>query len=110
MRKQVFVNEEKRTAVVVLNNEANGILVRGKAVCHETDTFDAELGVNIANTRAWIKYYEALDKVCNEDLETISEISAYWTEIAADTARIKELAAKKLASIKEEYTKIIENI
>lgn len=110
MRKQVFVNEDKRTTVVVLNNEANGILVRGKSICHETDTFNAELGLEIANTRAWIKYYEALGKICEEDIDAMTDIMACWMEEAMKTKRTRDLAAKKLAEIKIEYEKIMEEI
>lgn len=110
MRKQVFTNEEKKTVVVVLTNEANGICVRGKAICHESDTFNAELGTNIANTRAWQKYYEKLGKAAENDLEFAKIIAAKWADEVNRITYIKDLAEKKVAEISAEYEEIIKNI
>ena len=110
MRKQVFVNEEKRTVVVVLNNKANGICVRGKAICHETDIFNAELGTSIANTRAWQKYYEALIKETERDLTWSNKIVESWTKHVEKLQYTKDLAERKIAEITAEYEEIIKNI
>lgn len=110
MRKQIFTNAEKRIAVVVLTNEANGICVRGKAICHETDTWNEELGISIANTRAWDKYYQKLSKAAEDDLKFANIIVAKWTDEVNRLTYIKDLADRKQAEIKTEYEKIMKEI
>lgn len=54
MKRRLFVNEEKRTIVVVRKNKRG--IFKGRAKCSPEDTFDEELGAEIANLRMEIQY------------------------------------------------------
>ena len=63
MKKQVISNDEQKLNIVILTNEALNFSVKGISKCHADDEYDKDLGIKLANTRAWIKYYTKLGKL-----------------------------------------------
>lgn len=110
MKKQVISNDEKKVNIVILTNEALNISVKGIARCHEDDTYDKELGIKLANTRAWIKYYTKLGKLLEEDLEFGLDLAKYWQEYAVELQKQVHTAEAKLKELQAEYTELVDKI
>lgn len=110
MKKQVISNDEKKVNVVILTNEALSISVKGIARCHEDDTYDKELGIKLANTRAWIKYYTKLGKLLEEDLEFGLDLAKYWQEYTVELQKQVHTAETKLKELQAEYTELVDKI
>ena len=110
MEKKVFVNAEKRTAVVVLYNREFDITARGKAVCCEQDTFNEELGTKLANTRAWKDYYTKLAKYADKEVTWYKEYIAKEQAWLEKSEQLKEVAEKKFAELDKECQDILATI
>lgn len=110
MRKQIISKDEEKLNIVILSNEDLGIIVKGIARCHAEDKYDKEFGISLANTRAWLKYYEKLSKSTVKKLQWAEEIRKIYEEEISRLTTTKKLADTKLIEIKEEYNKMIETI
>lgn len=110
MRKQIISKDEEKLNIVILSNEDLGIVAKGIARCHAEDEYNKEFGISLANTRAWLKYYEKLSKNSVKELEWAKEISHYWEDRVARLVATKKLADTKLDEIKTEYDKIMKTI
>lgn len=110
MLKQVITNKDSKISVVVLTNESLGIKVKGISRCHDEDEYNEELGVKLANTRAWIKYYEKLRSCSLKELEIDKELKECWEDEIARLTKVIHIAETKAQEIREEYEKMIEAI
>ena len=110
MRKQIISKDEEKLNIVILSNEDLGIVAKGIARCHAEDEYDKEFGISLANTRAWLKYYEKLAKSAIKELQWAEEIRKFWEEDISRLTATKKLADTKFAEIKEEYDKMIGTI
>jgi len=110
MRKQIISKDEERLNIVILSNEDLGIVAKGISRCHTEDKYDKEFGISLANTRAWLKYYEKLSKNSIKELEWAEEIRKCWENEVSRLTATKKLADTKFAEIKEEYDKMIGTI
>lgn len=110
MRKQIISKDEEKLNIVILSNEDLGIVAKGIARCHAEDEYNKEFGISLANTRAWLKYYEKLGKSTIKELQWAEEIRKFWEGNISRLTATKELADTKLAEIKEEYDKMMETI
>ena len=110
MRKQIISKDEEKLNIVILNNEDLHIVAKGVARCHEDDTYDKDFGLKLANTRAWLKYYEKLSKANAVELEWAKEILSFWEEQIKRLTVTAKVADTKYAEIKAEYDKMIETI
>jgi hypothetical protein len=110
MRKQIISKDEDKLNIVILSNEDLGIVAKGIARCHAEDEYDKEFGISLANTRAWLKYYEKLAKSATKELQWAEEIRKFWEEDISRLTATKKLADTKFAEIKEEYDKMIGTI
>lgn len=110
MDKKVFVNTEKKVAVVVLYNREFNITARGKAVCCEQDTFNEELGIKLANTRAWRDYYVKLAKNADKEVTWYKEYIAKEQAWLEKSEQLKEIAEKKFTELDKEYQDMLASI
>lgn len=110
MRKQVISKDEEKLNIVILSNDELHIVAKGIARCHGEDIYDKEFGIQLANTRAWLKYYEKLAKESLTELEWANEIKSIWEEKIARLTATQHVANAKYAEIKKEYDKMIETI
>lgn len=110
MRKQIISKDEDKLNIVILSNEDLGIVAKGIARCHAEDEYNKEFGISLANTRAWLKYYEKLAKVTESELGWATEIRQVWESEISRLTATKKLADTKFAEIKEEYDKMIGTI
>lgn len=110
MDKKVYINEEAKIVVVVLRNDEHDIIVRGKSKCHDDDTFDKELGIKLATTRAWINYYTKLRNVAKKDLDLFKDMEEYYSKRAEDTNKLIDVATSKYNEIYNDYIKTIETL
>lgn len=110
MRKQVISKDEEKLNIVILSNEDLGIVAKGIARCHAEDEYNKEFGISLANTRAWLKYYEKLSKSTIKELQWAEEIRKFWEENISRLTATKKLADTKFAEIKEEYDKMMGTI
>lgn len=107
MRKQIISKDEEKLNIVILSNEDLGIIAKGVARCHDEDEYNKEFGISLANTRAWLKYYEKLSKSTIKELQWAEEIRKFWEENVSRLTATKKLADSKFAEIKEEYDKMM---
>lgn len=110
MKKQVINKNEEGMCIVILGNEHYGILVKGISKCHPDDTYDPVLGEKIANSRAWIKYYEKLKKVLSNELECLEELRDYFTNSIEELKITKENAYNKYDEILADYEETLKNL
>lgn len=110
MRKQIISKDEEKLNIVILSNEDLGIVAKGIARCHAEDEYDKEFGISLANTRAWLKYYEKLANSTVKELQWAEEIRKFWEEDITRLTATKKFADSKFAEIKEEYDKMIGTI
>ncbi len=110
MKKQVISNDEKKVNIVILTNEAYNISVKGIARCHEDDNYDKELGIKLANTRAWIKYYTKLSKMLGEDLDFGLDLAKFWQEYTVELQKEIHTVDTKLKELQAEYTELVDKI
>ena len=110
MRKQIISKDEEKLNIVILSNDELHIVAKGIARCHGEDTYDKEFGIKLANTRAWLKYYEKLAKESLTELEWANEIKRFWEDRIAKLTATQHVANTKYDEIKEEYDKMIETI
>lgn len=110
MRKQVITRSEDKVNIVILANDAERIQVKGISRCHDEDTYNEEFGIQLANTRAWLKYYEAIEKRAGEELDWEEEMVKWHQDEIARITKMKENAQVKRAEIQEEYDKMLETV
>lgn len=110
MNKKVITNDEAKINIVILRNEKYGIEVKGISKCHPDDTYDKDLGLYLANSRAWIKYYKMLNKAMIEELDCGK---LFLDRIQKELGIIEETIQNneaKLKLIEEDYTNKIKGI
>lgn len=110
MYKQVINDDKAKVNVVVLKNEALDIVAKGIARCHEEDTYDKELGINLANTKAWLQYYDKLGKAAQKELAYAREIIEYWQNEIMRLTQVQHTADAKSRVIKEELDNIMKDL
>lgn len=110
MFKQVINDDKAKVNVVVLKNEALDIVAKGIARCHAEDTYNKELGENLANTKAWLQYYNKLSKNTDKELAYAYEIVEYWQKEISRLVSVKHTADVKARVIKEELDNIMKDI
>jgi len=110
MRKQIISKDEDKLNIVILSNEDLGIVAKGIARCHAEDEYNKEFGISLANTRAWLKYYEKLAKETACELDCATEIRKAWEDEISRLTATKKLADTKYTEIKAEYDKMIGTI
>lgn len=110
MTKQVIVNEDKKTCVVLITEDTCcfGKVIRGKGVakCHEHDTFDKEKGIAIATNRALRQYYSWLIKSENAAIKRIDEFLTYYDNMKVKRQESLMRAVSKFEELKQEYEEI----
>ena len=110
MYKQVINDDKAKVNVVVLKNESLDIIAKGIARCHEEDTYNKELGENLANTKAWLQYYNKLSKNTDKELAYAYEIVEYWQKEISRLVSVKHTADAKARVIKEELDNIMKDL
>lgn len=110
MHKQIISNDEAKINIVILKNDALDIVAKGISKCHADDEYDKELGISIANTRAWLKYYEQLRKYTSNSLEWEDKVLEYHTKKCEKLRSTKERAEQKIEEITAEYEKLVQGI
>ena len=110
MYKQVINDDKAKVNVVVLKNEALGIIAKGISRCHEEDTYDKELGINLANTKAWLQYYDKLGKETSKELDYAHEILEYWQNEILRLTKVQHIADAKSKIIQEELDNIMKDL
>ena len=110
MKKQVISNDEQKLNIVILTNEAFNFSVKGISKCHADDEYDKDLGIKLANTRAWIKYYTKLGKLLEEDLEFGLDLAKYWQDYTVELQKQVHTAEIKLKELQAEYTELVDKI
>lgn len=110
MYKQVINDDKAKVNVVVLKNESLDIIAKGIARCHEEDTYNKELGENLANTKAWLQYYNKLSKNTDKELAYAYEIVEYWQKEISRLVSVKHTADTKARVIKEELDNIMKDL
>lgn len=110
MKKQIISKDEEKLNIVILRNDSMGICVKGISKCHPEDEYDREKGIHIANTKAWIKYYEKLGTSAERSLAWEEDMLKYYTDEVARLKSVKEMSAKKVEKISAEYNQLIKEI
>lgn len=110
MKKQVISNDEHKINIVILTNEAFNFSVKGISKCHADDEYDKDLGIKLANTRAWIKYYTKLGKIIGENLDAALDLSKFWEDYCVDLQQQQYNANAKLKELQAEYAEIVDKI
>lgn len=110
MYKQVINDNKAKVNVVVLKNEALDIVAKGIARCHEEDTYNEELGENLANTKAWLQYYNKLSKNTGKELAYAYEIVDFWQKEIIRLTQVQHTADAKAKVIKEELDNIMKDL
>ena len=110
MKKQVIRNDEHKLNIVILIDKENDIKVKGIAKCHEEDEYNPELGATLANTKAWLKYYEKLELKQETEVAYAEEITQLWQEHLEKVKSNLERTKTKNKEIEAEYEKIIETL
>ena len=77
--------------------------------CKE-DTYDKELGINLANTKAWLQYYDKLGKATQKELAYAREIVEYWQNEIMRLTQVQHTADAKSRVIKEELDNIMKDL
>lgn len=107
MKKQIISNDDKKVNIVILKNDSLGISVKGISKCHPEDIYDRDKGIKIANTKAWIKYYQTLIKVEKRELDFHNEILEWQKGIIEESQHIMERAENKIPELQAELEKIM---
>ena len=107
MNKKIYIDEQNKSVVVVLFNNQYKITAKGRAICHETDNFDKEIGIKLANNRAWKSYYNKLFKYMKEDIDWADRMIAYHTKNKKEYSEIIDHSKKKLAEIEKEQEELL---
>lgn len=110
MQKKVISDAKNKVNVVILRNDALDIYVKGISKCHEGDTYNEEFGINLANTRAWLKYYQVLDKKSTEDISWLNEMLEWYESRLLKATEGKKVAESKYAEIKKEYEELLKTV
>ena len=110
MEKQIISKDDEKLNIVILYNKDLGIMAKGIARCHEEDKYNKEIGIALANTRAWIKYYEKLSKQTKIELDWSEKALKYWEDKITKCVSAKKMANAKLDKMQEEYNKMIGRI
>ena len=110
MKKQVISNDEQKLNIVILTNEAFNFSVKGISKCHADDEYDKDLGIKLANTRAWIKYYTKLGKLLGQDLDCALDLSKFWQDYCVKLQQQQYNAGAKLKELQAEYAEIIDKM
>ena len=110
MKKQVISNDEQKLNIVILTNEAFNFSVKGISKCHADDEYDKDLGIKLANTRAWIKYYTKLGKLLGQDLGCALDLSKFWQDYCVELQQQQYNAGAKLKELQAEYAEIIDKM
>ena len=110
MKKQVISNDEQKLNIVILTNEAFNFSVKGISKCHADDEYDKDLGIKLANTRAWIKYYTKLGKLLGQDLNCALDLSKFWQDYCVVLQQQQYNAGAKLKELQAEYAEIIDKM
>lgn len=107
MKKQIISNDEQKLNIVILRNDSEEICVKGISKCHPDDVYDKEKGIQIANTKAWIKYYEALAKVNKKLIGFHTDMLEWYQGRVNEDKAVYEMAMSKLPALKEELNKAV---
>lgn len=107
MKKQIISKDEEKLNIVILRNDSMDICVKGISKCHPEDEYDREKGIHIANTKAWIKYYDALYKNAKHNMEFHQEMADWYKEKLDQDNAVCEMAQTKIPSLREELIKVI---
>lgn len=110
MRKQIISNAEQKMNIVILSDEATNIIAKGISRCHDGDEYNEELGIRIANTRAWLKYYEKLAKYNQRRINNLQEYAAIIDARMAQADYTINLANVRAEQIKKEYEELLKNV
>ncbi len=107
MNKTVIVKDEEKLAIVILRNEKYGITAKGVARCHPEDTYNSEFGVRLANTKAWLSYYDKFNKFTKKRLKWNKEFLDYYTNVVEKIDGEVADSAKKVEELEAEYTDLL---
>lgn len=110
MNKKIYIDEQHKSVVVVLYNNQYKITAKGRAICHETDTFDKEIGIKLANNRAWKSYYNKLFKYMKDYTDWADSMIAYHTRNKEEYNKIIDHSRVKLAEIEKEQEELLANL
>lgn len=110
MNKTIIVKDDEKLAIVILRNENYGITAKGVARCHPEDEYDSEFGVRLANTKAWLNYYDKFNRFSKNRLK--------WNKQTLDvfTKRVEKIQGEvdnsnaKLEELKAEYTELLKEL
>lgn len=110
MQKFEYVSEEGKTCVVVLKDNWGDTVAKGIARCSETDTFNREAGLKLANARAWSKYFEGAIKDCNRYIDGAKNCIANWQkDLEKEEYNLSILLSKK-ADLDKETEELLSNL
>lgn len=110
MRKQVINNEQEKLSIVILSNDSYGILAKGISRCHPDDNYDPEIGEKIANSRAWIKYYDKLKRFADRELEWVEDMEQHYAKRVNEYKDLRENATNKYNEIIADYNETLKNL
>lgn len=110
MRKQIITKSEDKLNIVILSNDAEGIMAKGIARCHAEDDYNEEFGIQLANTRAWLKYYDKIAKIAKDELDWAEEMVKFWSDEVASRKKLLDNAETKGKEIADEYDKMMKTI
>jgi len=110
MRKQVITNKDEKLNIVILQDDATEITVKGIARCHDSDEYNEEVGLKLANTRAWLKYYEKLAKYNKNKLEYFQYFAKRIKKDIEQANYTLNLANVRAEEIKKEYEELLKTL
>jgi len=110
MRKQIISNAEQKLNIVILSDEATNIIAKGMARCHDGDEYNEELGIQIANSRAWLKYYEKLAKYNEKRLQDWQDYENWCIKRREKAEYTINLAKVRAEQIKNEYEELLKTV
>ena len=110
MNKTVIVKDDEKLAIVILRNENFGITAKGVARCHPEDEYNSEFGVHLANTKAWLNYYDKFNRYNKTRLRWSQGSLDYYTKRVNKIQAEIDNSAKKVEELKAEYTDLLKEI
>lgn len=110
MKKQIINNAEERLNIVILKNDNYGIIAKGISRCHPDDDYNEEVGQHIANSRAWLKYYEKLQKYTTNELEWVEDTAQHYAERVNQLKEVRQNAVDKYNEIIADYNETLKTL
>lgn len=110
MEKYIHVDTKNRVCVVVLKDNYGCTVAKGISRCSEDDVFNEEAGLQLANARAWSKYYKSALKDEHEGLTVCQGLVNIWNDNVEKHKQNIEVLTQKAEALEKELADLLSSL